>query len=129
MPNPLDKPNPYESPLVEPSPTKGTIAATGSPKRFRWQLIPATVIFCFGLLSFGITVIAVAANIDDIGQQPLDELSISQFLMFFTYQAFGVAWMTAGFLFWKGRLRLAVYATTVGVLIPVVAITIVAVTF
>jgi len=114
--------NPYTSPNAG---TESIQSPTvGAPKRFRWRLIAAALTGGIGLLStaFGIFAVGVMAYVVFV-QRSTDHLA-AMLAGCFLYLGFGVAWITAGVVFWKGGLRIAIFATIIGVLIPIVLFTI-----
>ncbi|MGN6546355.1 MAG: hypothetical protein ACTHK7_14980 [Aureliella sp.] len=105
------EPNPYSPPLQGPD-----AAALAT----RWRVIPAAASFLIGLASFTLGIAAVGITVNAVvlqsAKQPLGLMIAGCSL----YLGFGIAWIVAGRLYWRGRYRAAAIANGVGILFPVV---------
>jgi hypothetical protein len=105
--------NPYAAPRVA-----DTISA--GRRKPRWRLIPATFFFLLGCLSllvglFGVAII-LAAVFTQRNLEPLGDVLAGCSL----YLGVGISWSVAGWFYWSERYRMALAATAMGILIPVV---------
>ena len=88
--------------------------------RSQWRPVAAAVTFCLGLLSAAFGVFAVGVMFYVVfQQQSLDHIG-DMLAGCFLYLGFGVCWIVAGIYFWRRASRVALCATIIGVLIPIV---------
>lgn len=120
--------NPYHpaGSVVEERETKLQSTAV----QLRWRVIPAFVVGMIGLAStaFGLLAVAILASILvrnwDASLQPEASLLPELLAGCCVYLGFGGCWMASGVLVWKSRYRFALMLASMGIVIPVVLLSI-----
>lgn len=105
-------PNPYSSP-TQVSDSEAKVST-------RWRVIPASLSFLIGFSSFVFGLFAVAVMGYVLMTQDAAEAIGGMIAGCTLYLWFGVAWMMAGWWYWRRRYRIAAAANVVGVLFPAV---------
>jgi hypothetical protein len=93
----------------------------GAPRRGWWRVIPAALTLMLGLSSSAVGVFSVLVITYRASRGLLDYINLLDVCAGCSlYLGPGAAWSISSVLFWKGRARLASFATLVGILIPII---------
>lgn len=105
--------NPYSPLSVQEPPT-----VDRKPRRL---IILAACLFIIGTLAFVVSLSASALMLMFVSNNPTTNPSNEALVGMGVYAGFGLCWMAASVLVWKGRSRAGLYAAIAGLALPAMA--------